>query len=101
VDEVRGVGGGQPPSRGQIGIEHLIFQVPLDLLVLDGHDDFHASVKITHHPIRAAEKDLFFPTISEIEDAAVLKESPDDATDGDVLGEPGDAGPQHAHAAHD
>src|SRR5205807_6139632 len=46
------------------------------------------------------DQDLFIADVSEIEDAAVLKETTDDAPDGDRFREAGHTGSQHADGAH-
>src|SRR5579871_5623877 len=53
--------------------------------VLQPKDDFDTLIKITGHPVRAAQVDLPLAAIRKCEDAAVFEESADDTADTDTV----------------
>src|SRR5215471_3811143 len=69
--------------------------------ILDRSDRLHASVEIALHPVCRANIELLGAAISKVEQARMLKESPDDADDADVVAHPRNAWAQAADAAHD
>ncbi|MOA23490.1 hypothetical protein D3C78_1441130 [compost metagenome] len=86
----------------------VIGQIQLQLF-LDPHDQFlafhreaslYAFVEVALHPVGTGEEHLLIAAVEEVEDPGVLQETADDRTHMDVMGDPGDARPQAAHATH-
>src|SRR5690349_14909910 len=63
-------------------------------------EDLDAVIEIPLHQVGASEVDFFIAAVVEVKDAAVFKESTDDAENLDVFAHSGDAGPQRANTAH-
>ena len=57
-----------------------------------GKDHLAAFVEVPRHPVGAAGKDLRLAAVLEPEDAAVLKKTPHDGDDLDLLAHAGNAG---------
>src|SRR5256886_12102278 len=67
-----------------------------------GSHRLHAAVEVALHHVRRPDVVARPAAIAaEAEDARMLEEVAHDRADPDPLGEAGDAGPEHAHAAHD
>jgi len=62
----------------EIGTQHLLNPLSKHW-ILDWGDGFHASVKVSAHPVGAADEDLRCSGITKPEDAGVLQETADDA----------------------
>src|SRR5574344_27763 len=62
--------------------------------------EFYAAVKISVHPVCAAQIHFFGATVLEVEYSRVFKITVDDARNGDVLTEIFYAGNEHAYSAH-
>ena len=72
-----------------------------ELWILDGKEDFNASVKITLHPIGATEIKIGCASIFEIEDAAVFEKASDNAANADATTDATQAGDESTLAAND
>ena len=84
---------------GEIRVEDFIANVADELRVLHGEGKFDAAIEVAGHHVGTAEIDLFFASIVEVEDAAVLEEAADDAGDADIVADSGHAGAKAADAA--
>src|SRR6185295_12487017 len=84
----------------QAHIQHFFLQMFPESWVLDGRNQLDAPVQVSLHPIRTANVDVFFASVKEIKDPAVLQESSDDTGHGDGVRQSRHSGPQRAHAAN-
>ncbi len=66
-----------------------------------GEQELDAAVQIARHQVGAAGIDLFFASVAEIIDAAVLEEATDNASHRDVFTDTRQASTKAAEAAHD
>lgn len=88
-------------SVGQIGGEDFIANALAELWILDGKEDFDAGIEIALHPVGATEIEIGLTAVFEIENAAVLEETADDAADADTAADASQAGDESALAAND
>ena len=63
--------------------------------------EFDTVIEVSWHPVRTADIQLFTTAIGEPEDAAVLQEAADEASDGDVVTDAGDARDEYADPPDD
>ena len=94
----------QPPRAHGIrqrGLQYLPANERRQCGIFDGEDQLHAPVKVSSHQIGAAEIDLRLPPVLEIEDAAVLEKSSDDAEDPDRLADSRQSRPEAADSPDD
>src|SRR4029079_15615792 len=69
--------------------------------ILNWEGDFYPSNKVSWHPIRAGEKDLLFPSVFEIVNPTVFKETSYNANDSNVLAQIWNLWTQTTNAAND
>ena len=85
-------------SRLYIVSQAYIEYVRLDMLLQPGivnrGDKLDAAVKVSKHPVCAADINILIAAVGEIEDTAVLKKAPDNADDFYRLGKPRHARPE-------
>src|ERR1035438_9521372 len=86
---------------GQIRGQNLGANTLAKQRVFDWENYLDSFVKISLHPVGAAQVQLGLCAIFEIIDTAVLQKTPDDAAHTDAAAQPTHAGNERALAAHD
>src|SRR5262249_34254707 len=81
--------------------EHFVADALAQLRILNGEKNFDTGVKITLHPVRAAEVEVGVAAVLEIEDAAVLEEAAHHAADPDAAADAAETGNERTLAAND
>src|SRR6476620_8742446 len=68
--------------------------------VLHAAQDLDPAIEVAVHQVRGADPVLRSTIVRKVEDPGMLQEATEDRPNGDVLGQPRDAGPDRAERAH-
>ena len=66
---------------GKIDGKHLVVEKPHQLGIMNREGHFYPAIEIARHHVRTSKINLLFPSITEIVNAAMLKESSHDTRD--------------------
>ena len=84
----------------ELHIDHGL-QTMAEIGITHRDHEFDAVIEVSWHPVRTADIQLFTTAIGEPEDAAVLQEAADKASDRDVVTDAGDARDEYTDPSDD